>query len=558
MIDSKIGECIPSKIIRAGKAWHGLVEFVGYSSPRCPIDSMMITTRGGKRIPYPAPKNKLGKSFVVAGVSPIACVYMHSSAKMEVEDEDGMDWSGYVIAQLSYLGTDKHRLLGLRNSDFLFMTPDGGGQAIPYVIDRGGLRFSVYSRINMSHSGSLVSSVSSDDFNKAVRPVGAALDGRSVFFAFVSSSVLDGYSDSDPPEDSIINKVDVSGDIVNGVSSVIASSPYEVKSEQHSYTTASSHYHLRSELDYSGDDDDGVPAIITVESDVSPSRPWWFNIVGGYDNKTERFSVSTFPYLDGAEQPQFIRSTRSYVSNTVYDGKHTARAAGDGYPPEAVAIVSGHTDATLAERLTLSFDAGALNICTIAITADLKTKSEMEMYTRYNLNSVMVTPSRWVTETVSISLSLDGTVIFSKPGYYWYDDLRNPPSPTYSWWPPTPSQELPTPELNLYRIYRALSLGGARAAEIEVRLNNYFSRDIFSIAVVIREGDVIPDNSDGIRVAPGTVTQTMHFGKCFARGVILDDPITLDESEFGGRLYRAFDPIDRVITPVYKWPVFFQ
>lgn len=555
MIDSKIGECIPSKIIRAGKAWHGLVEFVGYSSPRCPIDSMMITTRGGKRIPYPAPKNKLGKLFIVVSVSPLAYVYMHSSAKMEAEDESGMDWSGYVIVQLGYTA-DKHELLYLRNSDFLFMTPDGGGQAIPYVIENGGLRFSVYSRINISHSGSLVSSVLSDDFNKVTQPVGVTLDGRSVFFAFVStrSNILSRYSDSDPPEDSIINKVDVSGDIVNGVSSVIASSPYEVKSEQHSYTTASDHYHLRSELDYSGGG--SVPAIITVPSDVDPSNPFWLNIVGGYDDETEDFSVSSFPYLDGAWQPQFIRSTRSYVSNTVYDGQHTARAAGAGDPPEAVAIVSGYTDATTARQLTLSFDADALNICTIVITDDFKQKSEMEMYTRYSLNSVMIKPSRWVQETGSISLSLDGTVIFSKTDYYWYDNLRNPPTITLTWWPAVPEQELPAAGLS--RHYRALSLDGTRAAQITVQLNNYFSRDIFSIAVSIREGDIIPDHPDGIKVAPGTVTQTMHFGKCFARGVILDDPITLDESEFGDRMYRAFDPIDRVITPVYKWPVFFQ
>lgn len=554
MIDSKIGECIPSKTMRAGKAWHGLVEFVGYSSPRCPIDSMMITTRGGKRIPYPAPKNKLGKLFIVAGVSPIACVYMHSSAKMEAEDEDGMDWSGYVIVQLGR--ADKHELLGLRNSDFLFITPDGGGQAIPYVIENGGLRFSVYNRINISHSGSLVSSVLSDDFNKVTQPVGVTLDGRSVFFAFVSmhSNVLSRYSDSDPPEDSIINKVDVSGDIVNGVSSVIASSPYEVKSEPHSYTNASDHYHLRSELVYSGDS--SVPAIITVPSDVDPSTPFWLNIVDGYDNETENFSVSSFPYLDGAGQPRFIRSTRSYVSNTVYSGEHTVRAAGAGDPPGAAAIVSGHTDATTAKDLTLSFDADALNICTIVITDDFKQKSEMEMYTRYSLNAVMVKPSRWVQETGSISLTLDGTVIFSKTDYYWYDSLRNPPTITLSWWPVVPGQELPAGGFS--RHYRAISLDETRAAQITVQLNNYFSRDIFSIAVHIREGDIIPDHPDGIKVAPGTVTQTMHIGKCFARGVILDDPITLDESEFGDRMYRAFDPIDRVITPVYKWPAFFQ
>lgn len=555
MIETKIGDSIPSKIIRAGKAWHGLVEFVGYSPPRCSIDSMMITTRVGKRFPYPAPESRKGKSFFVSSTSPVACMYMHSSAQMEAENEDGTDWSGYVIAQFS--STDNHELLGLRNSNFLFMTPDGGGQAIPYVIANGGLRFSVYSRINISYPVSLVSSVLSDDFNRVKQPVGVTLDGRSVFFSFVSirSSILNMYNENSPPENSIINQVDVSGDIIDGVSTVIASSPYEVKSEQYSYTTASDHYYFRSELDYSGGG--SVPAIVVVQSDVDPSNPYWLNIVGGYDDESEVFSVSSFPYLDGDGQSQFIRSTRSYISNTAYDGRHTVREAGDGDPPEAVAIISGHTDATTEKSLTLSFDAGAQNICSIVITDDFKQTSEMEMYTRYNLNSVMIKPSRLERETGIISLALDGEVIFSKSDYYWHDDLRNPPIITMSWWPIVPEQELPLAG-NLFRYYRALSLDGTRAAQITVQINNYWSSDIFSIAVSIREGDIIPDHPDGIKVAPGTVTQSVHIGKCFARGVILDDPITLAESEFGDRMYRAFDPVDRVITPVYKWPVFFQ
>ncbi|MDY0207484.1 MAG: hypothetical protein RBR82_12805, partial [Pseudomonas sp.] len=62
MFDSSVGELTPSKTIKAGKAWHGLLEFVGYASGRCPIETIMLTTRGGKRIPYPYAKSQSGTS----------------------------------------------------------------------------------------------------------------------------------------------------------------------------------------------------------------------------------------------------------------------------------------------------------------------------------------------------------------------------------------------------------------------------------------------------------------------------------------------------------------
>lgn len=556
MIDSKIGECIPSKIIRAGKAWHGLVEFVGYSSPRCPIDSMMITTRGGKRIPYPAPKNKMGKFFTVADVSPIACAYMHSSAKMETEDDSGTDWSGYAILQFG----ESHELLMIRVlqdfNDLFFMTPDSSGQAIPYALRNGGLGLNVYNPINLLSPLVRLSSVYDGSFVKETTPLGASLDGRTVYFSFVGigSNVLGRYKESDPPDTSSVAAVVLSGDVVDGVSSVSAAPPQQVLTSDHSYANTADSYHLRSVLLYS---DDNVPYISVEPSDVDPSNPYWLNIVGGYNSKTEDFSVHSFPYLDESSQPKFIKSTRAYTFHESYDGDHAVRPAGAGDDPQAVYVVSGHTNSEILENVSVDLDADGVTIANVTITGNYTQVSEMELFTRYNLNSVMVKPSRWVRQTGYISLTLDGVVVFSKNGFNWYDSLTTPPEIFFNWWPSSLTQKVPSVP-GLGRTYRAVSLDGTRAAQVDVFATNFFCADILSIAVIIREGDIIPDHPDGIKVAEGTVTDTIHIGKCFARGVTLDDPITLDESEFGDRMYRAFDPIDRVITPVYKWPVFFQ
>lgn len=461
MIETKIGDSIPSKLVRAGKAWHGLVEFVGYSAPRCPIDSMMITTRGGKRIPYPAPKNKLGKSFLVADWSPIACVYMHSSAKMETEDDSGMDWSGYAILQFG----ESHELLRIRvsrdSNDLFFMTPDSSGQAIPYALRNGGLGLNVYNPINLLSPLVRLSSVYDGSFVREKTPLGASLDGRTVYFSFVGkgSNVLDKYIESDPPATSSVTAVVLSGDVVDGLSSVSAAPPQQVLTGDHSYANTSDSYHLRSVLIYP---DDGAPYISVETSDVDPSNPFWLNIVGGYDSKTEDFSVHSFPYLDESSQPKFIKSTRSYASHVSYDGGHTVRPAGAGDDPQAVYVVSGYTNSEILESVSVDLDADGATIANVTITGNYTEASEMELYTRYNLNSVMVKPSRWVRKTGDISITLDGVVVFSKHGFNWYDSLTTPPEIFFSWWPPSTTQEMPAVP-GFSRVYRAVSLDGTRA-----------------------------------------------------------------------------------------------
>ena len=102
-------------------------------------------------------------------------------------------------------------------------------------------------------------------------------------------------------------------------------------------------------------------------------------------------------------------------------------------------------------------------------------------------------------------------------------------------------------------------MGGKGVAMVSIYLNPYSCEDILSIAVLVKKGTLLTDTElDGNQVDLSTVTQTLYIGKCFAGGVVLDNPMTIEEVDFNKKLYRAYDPLSKTISAPYDWPVFYQ
>ena len=339
MIEDKIGINIPSKIIRAGKGWHGLVEFVGYVSPRCSVDTMMLKTRGGKRIPYPASKGMKEKSVLVANASPRACVYMHSLAAMEAEDPNGNDFSGYVIVQASF--GDRHESCGLLSSALSFFTPDDNSQAVPVVIRAGGKLIDVYDKLYIGKETRKLITIDTGGDPAALTYVGFSVDGRSAFF-----------SDDIQPETIFINeekweflkpeisRTNLSGNVIDGVSLVTASRtdiPVAEPDTSESYEYFQLYAHFR-------EDTDGNIIMYEDETPNFSPAPGW-GATSGFSNSSSIIDTPCFLYVNEAGYVGIVTGKKSMVRNSVTTGSWSQTKS------DYFITTTGTTTQTINEKL---------------------------------------------------------------------------------------------------------------------------------------------------------------------------------------------------------------
>lgn len=546
MIEDKIGINIPSKIIRAGKGWHGLVEFVGYVSPRCSVDTMMLKTRGGKRIPYPASKGMKEKSVLVANASPRACVYMHSLAAMEAEDPNGNDFSGYVIVQASF--GDRHESCGLLSSALSFFTPDDNSQAVPVVIRAGGKLIDVYDKLYIGKETRKLITIDTGGDPAALTYVGFSVDGRSAFF-----------SDDIQPETIFINeekweflkpeisRTNLSGNVIDGVSLVTASRtdiPVAEPDTSESYEYFQLYAHFR-------EDTDGNIIMYEDETPNFSPAPGW-GATSGFSNSSSIIDTPCFLYVNEAGYVGIVTGKKSMVRNSVTTGSWSQTKS------DYFITTTGTTTQTINESYNISYSDGPVKFADLnfssffsgtinaAIETTINTGSSDTYFTQYDR-----------INTGNISVTFDGLTLLDLDGYTWFDNLNIGPIYFIDWFNGSPNPAFPAASIRSYRAMEVM--GGKGVAMVSIYLNPYSCEDILSIAVLVKKGTLLTDPElDGNQVDLSTVTQTLYIGKCFAGGVVFDDPMTIEEVDFNKKLYRAYDPISKTISEPYDWPVFYQ
>lgn len=547
MFDSSVGELTHSKTIKAGKAWHGLLEFVGYASGRCPIETIMLTTRSGRRIPYPYSKSQTGTSPRVVALSPKACVYMHPLANMETEQSDGRDWSGYVIVQAAY--SDRHSMCGLLSDKYSFLTPDDNSQSIPIEITAGGGTVAVYNKIVIGKTAQKIATITTAGSGRALTYEGFTRDGRTAFFSNdIRASIVFLSEEFWPILNPELTRTDISGNVTGDTSTVAVTRSDLTVAEpltSQSFEQSQLYAHFRR-----GPSTEAGPGpIIMYEDEIGPNlpAPGW-GATEGYKNSLASIETPCFLFVEGSSVETVI-GKKLAVSNSITSGSWGLSES------EEYNTVSGTTGETSSSSYEISYAHNNIDFINllfassstgqIDVTLKMENVSGDQYYTQYD-----------ILRASSISLTMDGVSILDLPGYQWFDNLNTGPNVFIDWFngsanPPIASSAV--------RSYRAQELDGRGAVMVSIYLNPYSCMDIMSVAVLVKRGQLLIDPpGGGNQVDLATVTQTLYIGSCFAGGTVLNDPVVIDEADFDKPIYRAFDPLTKTISPVYEWPVFYQ
>lgn len=189
-MSNKITLHMPGKIERLGIRTHGLVKcpitVLPNGSELCYLRDYMLTTRAGKVIPLPYSEAEKELGFAPR-ICPRPFLYQHPLAQLSDEDEDGNDWSGYVVF---YQYARNNR--GYLNNFIGAFTPDDNSQGLlfqgefsyfpPLII--GGAPVSAQSVPPVSSAGGELLHVSKDGRYRARGrlPSFSAIDVNSVFF----------------------------------------------------------------------------------------------------------------------------------------------------------------------------------------------------------------------------------------------------------------------------------------------------------------------------------------------------------------------------------------
>ena len=556
MFDRKIGDGIPGKVVRIGKAWHGLVK----SSESGLLADYVIETKGGKTIPFPRAKGVDEYSRPHPGFRAVGhvSVYMHPMASHEQELDNGMDWSQYVIMQLYRLNGFSIAGLSSRRITFFF-TPDYDQsaatyqemQAIPIEMTTDSLGKVALNVFETLKYDSPLEHIGRKSFE--LDPNGeyfhASTDGRKHYrrsfpafqFGFdlkhtsfglkptVTVFELSGYlSDVDDPLATI-----------NMTSTTDNSAPNDYHEEEFYDDVIYRALASSNPIEY--EDVDYLP---------TGTGRRWFLISRDYRNH-EKTKGAVMPCVNDNEEIVYLIGERSDTETISSSGSVTYTETGH---------TSDRTDNITNRRY---FE--------VSLGADLSSV-EVITHTTNNNWTNYVNGDNWFDppkvdetdgETTSVtSIKIDGdeflsiaTGRFLEMGIYYRSPFVGVDSVLVS-------------GKGVYGIHseKRVSDSDYQISEISLSLANFYSADLSALMVQVRTG-ILRQGESNIDIS--TVQQKVFIGKVFSKGAtVLDDPIILDSEDidpptglpidFDVSLHRAYNPLTREISAVHRYPLIYQ
>lgn len=555
MFDRKIGAGIPGKVVRIGKAWHGLVK----SSESGLLADYVIETKGGKTIPFPRAKGRDEYSRPHPGFRAVGhvSVYMHPMARHEQELENGMNWSQYVIMQLYRL--DGFSIAGLSSRRItFFFTPDYDQsaatypemQAIPIEMTTDSLGYVALTVFEPLKYDSTLELIGRKSFG--IEPNGeyfhASIDGRKHYY------------NSFPP----------------------FSFGFDLKHSSFGLKPAVTVFELSG---YLSDGDDPL-ATINMTSTTYNSAPSDYYEEEFYDDVIYRTLASSdpFEYEDvdyfptGTGRRWFLISrdyrnhekTKGAVMSCVNDNEEIVSLAGERSDTVTISssgsvtyTVTGHTSeltSYITNRRYFEVSLGA-----DSSSVEVITHTTEKVWTNYVNGDYWFDPPKvdeTDAETTAVtSIKIDGddfmsidTVRFLENGIFYSS--------------PFVGDSVLVPGKLIYGINSKKSAPDSddQISEIYLSLANFYSADLSALMVQVRTG-IIRQGESNVDIS--TVKQKVFIGKVFSKGAtVLDDPIILDSEEldpstglpidFDVSLHRAYNPLTGEISAAHRYPLIYQ
>lgn len=559
MMDHPIALSSPSKLERFGVCYHGLFLAPLNQDGRYKFSDIEIITRSGRRIKPIEPKFKDGlewREYYPVKLSRPA-LYMHPMAASSVEEDTGIDFSGYCITYGGNYSNQMPTYLNHIPARYAY-TPDSEGQGV--VFSTEGTYISPIRIGKPINTGGYVSLPTQRPIDKvlSVTPDGRARvrgsfpDIADIFYMWYWSSD-NGQTDRYKP---LIESYSLSGE----PGSIIAT-PVAVAQPEYSYDTGSQAdvgeriVGTRLTLPYVGQCAD--PSIWDTTGEIIRER----NPDGPDYSRFYEKMISDIDACADALSPTFLSC--SVEIERVVSNSDSADSGGSISWGEECGIVDG-------DRLCLG-TSGFVNISrtstlleseSISLTGWRGSSSGIAEYrssleSGFNSSTVDgIEVSRTETNDFesSIIVTLDGQTMMSKQN-----------------WPPIVRSSL------RYDLPRAI-----QGAETDVRLIfphcdhegglieegvNYaraafykmsLSADgVHAIACLVTEGTVAYSSSEGYFLDPATLRHRLVIGRIFGFGISVPGR-EITEAEMNSQLFIAYDPLEKKFSDIYTHPVFFQ
>lgn len=570
MFDSNVGVCVPSHVVRFGRAHHGLLKVHGIHQPSGFLsfkgEDLRMVTRGG--IEMTPPMTSIEKSQT--GISPKpygpVCLYMHPLATMEAESEHGIDWSGYAVFGLK--PQDAPLISQPLHASFAF-TPDDNSQAM--LLSGNLVKISAPLSVDSSDQPAskniawpaLLQYVNFRDF-----VFHATTDGRR-YYAFQGPTfrqVAKAYQGGGAQITTTAASAEISGGMV-GADIKIEVTPVAVaEPPPYIYTTESRDNTLWGSfravpIAFDGCVIDGeslTPEIIINKprSELSAGAAIYAITSEDYITAGTRTAPVFAAVVAGEVEYVMLEiyedRKREAVGDitgefiwvngdpcaTTYAGPLDGFFPGEGTRSEGIATTTGVE--TLTQRVTLS-GFGATSICQIEDKVNYTDIKEFGYPPRYE-------------STNTITATVDGEVVASEAGYETIAGDGSVNISVSGW--------------NVDGIGVAVSrsfietgegFSGKKWLRITVDRYDYGSADAMALAVIVERGTIreIVGSQQRYRIDPATYSGSLHIGKTFGRGFV--DDLTTDRvlTADGVYCYRAYDPLTNSLSGVYDHPVFY-
>lgn len=578
MIEHKLGNSIPSRVVRFGVRHHGLVlthaiKHPAFTQYQIFFNDVRIITRAGKVIPYPLIPEKVGASRGIqlsAKLGP-SCVYMHPNAVMEAEDPDGNDWSGYIVFSLSG-DYSTWRIVGYDGSSAFAYTPSHNGLGI-LITGIGNGSLSIKRRPNIVGEENYGDEYTALDVAVG-DPIFASKTGRELYFAALPTplKIINEIHFQDWPSTGApkVQKVTISDSIDNDdimqYSFSVEAIPVTVSDE---YTADS--YEIRKykavrvtvpQVGACADPEDAV-ALVDQHSNLDAPMIGYANVetlVDTYSLMRKKSVIAASIGDSGdAEFLSFLFEEYKKLDGAGdITGSGSVDAGGEcGVIPDQIRIngttssISSNFSSTGVDRTRATLD-GYGSSSTVELRFDTTRSNSYSSYIVDGTNPVVTATSDY---SDTFTIELDGAVLFSGSGYSDASArlmYEKPPLPTF---------HMTAPQGAFFGA-RLEEIGerktGTKFVIVSARVCDYGSRDLRSLMVVLETGTLIKQG-DIFVVNQASYKAEVFIGKTFGRGIV--DDYTHYEDITGASNYflcRAYDPVEKKISPVYPYPVFYQ
>lgn len=584
MFSFKASAHVPGKIMRFGKAYHGLIEFVAVKSATTTqlvgnYSDIMLTTRAGLRVQAVSPRANKGAQFsmqIGAVFSPV-CAYMHPLAVFLEEEEDGKDWSGYAIYPLDQNTEIPDGFNGLTvgslSPNFAFTPSDNAQGRLVRALSSG--YFYIYPGIRVGERLVLDSPIVAaiPEFADGATLFHADMTGRSYYLGRFSSAkniVNDMYFSSWDSIKPVVICAELTSngsgdDITISAYQTAITQPDEEKTIEYSEVRKAQHVAPRGALSVGLCAGPPEPEVYVEVIDGPHNPPFgarWPTAMVEIDmHLLERNKACVMASIvSGVPQYTYLSYTdeRSQVGSGTVGGTISQSYGEPCGPGEEGKVVTGNAYSLSANDQNTYIQKYIAELTGFGQTSTLRVVSTSD-YT-YSRVSTRVSDESGQFNTdnedenyiATTTVTLDGQTIYTGSVDITVFDWDVYPLSLAT-------GSLPGSIIFSYGFApKGERKEGDKWLQVVAKTENYHSADMVALSVYIITG-TFKDLGDGAwGTVAGSQEATLHIGKIFSRGFV--DSSTHSQALTGDPvyLYRAYDPIEGKVSDIYPHPVIYQ